>query len=81
MAALHGAIAFAEMHDLSVGVGEDLDLDVAGDTLAPTVGDAWRRVSGGPDAPWLVSRTGTRYRFDTWVRGDDLRGSGAGGAA
>ena len=58
-----------------------VDLDVAGDTLAPTVGDAWRRVSGGPDAPWLVSRTGTRYRFDTWVRGDDLRGSGAGGAA
>ena len=45
-----------------------VDLDVAGDTRAPVVGAGWRLVAGGPDAPWRVSRTGTRYRFDTWHR-------------
>ena len=45
-----------------------VDLDVPGDTRAPRVGDGWRLVSGGPDAPWRVSRTGTRYRFDSWQR-------------
>ena len=30
MAALHGAVALAEPHRVAVGVGEDLDLDVAG---------------------------------------------------
>lgn len=45
-----------------------VDLDAPGDTHAPTVGAGWRLVSGGVDAPWLVSRTGTRYRFDSWRR-------------
>ncbi|ADG74426.1 Dihydrofolate reductase [Cellulomonas flavigena DSM 20109] len=45
-----------------------VDLDVPGDTRAPTIGPGWRRASGGPDTPWLVSRTATRYRFDSWVR-------------
>ncbi|MCY1222094.1 hypothetical protein D9M72_341720 [compost metagenome] len=30
MAALDGAVAFEEMHDVAVGIGQDLDLDVAG---------------------------------------------------
>lgn len=46
-----------------------VDLDVAGDTHAPAPDGSWRLASGGPDAPWLVSRTGTRYRFDSWHRG------------
>ena len=54
-----------------------VDLDVAGDTLAPQIGAGWRRVSGGPDVPWRVSRTGTGYRFDTWVRADGPTGVGA----
>lgn len=45
-----------------------VDVDVPGDTTAPVVGPGWRCVAGGPDAPWQVSRTGTRYRFDTWRR-------------
>ena len=45
-----------------------VDLDVPGDTRAPAVGEGWRLVSGGPDVPWRVSRTGTRYRFDSWRR-------------
>lgn len=44
-----------------------VDLDVAGDTRAPGIGPRWRRAAGGPDGPWQVSRTGTRYRFETWV--------------
>ncbi|MBO0900681.1 dihydrofolate reductase [Cellulomonas sp. zg-ZUI222] len=45
-----------------------VDLDVPGDTTAPAIGPGWRLVAGGPDGPWHTSRTGTRYRFDTWVR-------------
>lgn len=45
-----------------------VDLDVDGDTRAPAVGPGWRLVAGGQDAPWLASRTGTRYRYDTWTR-------------
>lgn len=45
-----------------------VDLDVPGDTRAPVIGDGWRLVAGGPGAPWRTSRTGTRYRFDTWRR-------------
>jgi len=45
-----------------------VDLDVPGDTVAPAVGPGWRLVVGGPDAPWRTSRTGTRFRFDTWER-------------
>lgn len=47
-----------------------VDVDVPGDTRAPVVGDGWRRVTGGPDEPWQVSRTGARYRFETWQRAD-----------
>ena len=45
-----------------------VDLDVPGDTVAPPVGPGWRLVAGGPGAGWRTSRTGTRYRFDTWER-------------
>ena len=45
-----------------------VDLDVPGDTVAPPVGPGWRLLAGGPAAGWRTSRTGTRYRFDTWVR-------------
>lgn len=45
-----------------------VEVDVPGDTRAPAVGPAWRLTAGGPGAPWSVSRTGTRYRFDTWRR-------------
>ncbi|GIG38489.1 dihydrofolate reductase [Cellulomonas phragmiteti] len=45
-----------------------VDLDVPGDTRAPAIGAGWRLASGGEGAPWRVSRTGTRYRFDSWRR-------------
>lgn len=42
-----------------------IDVDVPGDTLAPRVGAGWTRVA---DGAWATSRTGTRYRFETWER-------------
>ncbi len=63
-----GAVYAAALDRADVLEVTVVDLDVPGDTVAPAVGPGWRRVSGGPDAPWLVSRTGTRYRFDTWRR-------------
>jgi dihydrofolate reductase len=44
-----------------------IDVDVPGDTVAPTLGEAagWTLVD---DGPWQESRTGTRYRFLEWQR-------------
>ena len=75
----------------------DVDLDVPGDTYAPPVDpDCWRpvRVDGdqpleadgshevASDAgPWLVSRTGTRYRFRSYARADASGTPGTGAVA
>jgi len=40
----------------------ELDLDVAGDTLAPETA-GWRVVDARPPDGWTTSRTGIRYRF------------------
>ncbi|WP_382303730.1 dihydrofolate reductase [Herbiconiux sp. UC225_62] len=45
----------------------EVDLDVDGDTVAPTIGEGWRR-STVPASGWLESRTGLRYRFATLTR-------------
>jgi dihydrofolate reductase len=45
----------------------EVDLDVEGDTLAPAIGDGWRRTVT-PASGWLESRTGLRYRFATLTR-------------
>ncbi|UWD80329.1 dihydrofolate reductase [Curtobacterium flaccumfaciens] len=44
-----------------------IDVDVVGDTVAPTLGEAagWTLADEGP---WQESRTGTRYRFLEWQR-------------
>lgn len=46
-----------------------LDLDVDGDTVAPSL-DGWTRTAADPGdgAGWHVSRTGIRYRFETYAR-------------
>lgn len=43
----------------------ELDLDVPGDTYAPALGAAWRRLS---ETDWARSRSGIRYRFVRWER-------------
>lgn len=45
----------------------ELDLEVAGDTTAPSRGP-WTTVRADPDDGWHTSRTGIRYRFVTQQR-------------
>ena len=46
----------------------EIDLDVAGDTFAPPVGDDWSEAQRDPATSWHVSRTGLRYRFVRYER-------------
>ena len=46
----------------------ELDLDVAGDTTAPTLREGWRVVGTEPEAGWQCSRTGLHFRFVTYER-------------
>ncbi|KUM30417.1 dihydrofolate reductase [Arthrobacter sp. EpRS66] len=61
---------------LDVAVITKLDLEPAGDTSAPQLsGDfaigATEPALDSDDANWHVSSTGTRYRFETWLRQKD----------
>lgn len=42
----------------------EIDLDVAGDTVAPALGPEWR----GDAGPWLKAVNGMRYRFVRYLR-------------
>lgn len=44
-----------------------LDLDVDGDTVAPGL-SGWARIAADPEDGWNISRTGIRYRFETYAR-------------
>lgn len=58
----------------------DVDLDVSGDTHAPALDLArWAEVAA--DDGWRQSRTGTRYRFRSYVRADASRAGGTGAVA
>ncbi|MDU0344163.1 dihydrofolate reductase [Microbacterium sp. KSW2-29] len=46
-----------------------LDLAVDGDTRAPST-RGWRQVAADPVEGWRTSRSGIRYRFETYRRGD-----------
>lgn len=46
-----------------------VDLDVDGDTWAPTLDDAWERVACEPADGWSQSSAGgVAYRFESWRR-------------
>ncbi|WEG07727.1 dihydrofolate reductase [Microbacterium horticulturae] len=45
----------------------ELDLDVAGDTTAPST-EGWRVVASDPADGWHTSRSGIRYRFVRYER-------------
>ncbi|ROP74121.1 dihydrofolate reductase [Curtobacterium sp. PhB115] len=63
-----GGQVYAAALDAADRVSETvIDLDVPGDTIAPSLGEAagWTLTDEGP---WQVSRTGTRYRFLEWQR-------------
>ncbi|MDR1394267.1 MAG: dihydrofolate reductase [Bifidobacteriaceae bacterium] len=51
-----------------------IDLDTSGDTLAPRLGPDWRLTPATSRASqdWLQSRSGTRYKFESWQRQESL---------
>jgi dihydrofolate reductase len=46
----------------------EVDTLVEGDTWAPAIGAAWKRVSRTPDDGWSVSRSGLRYAVSEYAR-------------
>ncbi len=65
-----GGMLYAEAVD-SADVLEvtRLDLAVDGDTRAPST-EGWRRVAADPADGWHTSRSGIRYRFETYRRAE-----------
>jgi dihydrofolate reductase len=49
----------------------EVDLDVAGDTCAPTVDSTWVQVARSPEDGWFTSTVGHRYRFVSYRRRPD----------
>jgi dihydrofolate reductase len=64
-----GAQVFSEVidraHRLEV---TELDLDVPGDTMAPSVDLTWRLADASPEVGAFASRTGIGYRFRRYER-------------
>lgn len=65
-----GGMLYAEaVHRADVLEVTRLDLAVDGDTRAPST-DGWRRTASDPAEGWHTSRSGIRYRFETYRRED-----------
>ncbi len=47
-----------------------LDVAVDGDTFAPSI-EGWSRVAADPAEGWHTSRSGIRYRFETYRRPEE----------
>jgi dihydrofolate reductase len=45
-----------------------IDLDLEGDTKAPSIDDEWEQVMVEPASEWFESMSGLRYRFELWER-------------
>lgn len=63
-----GEVYAAFLPHAALLVVTDVDLDVAGDTRAPEIGPAWRRVGRVPEQGWSTSSTGLRYAVTRYVR-------------
>lgn len=64
-----GGMLYAEaLHHADVLEVTRLDVAVEGDTFAPST-DGWQRMSSDPGDGWHTSRSGIRYRFETYRRG------------
>ena len=72
-----GGKVYAEALDsLDLAVVTKLDLAVEGDTSAPTLNASFSLGTSEPAmdeeaSAWSESSTGTRYRFETWIRTKD----------
>lgn len=45
-----------------------IDVDLEGDTKAPTFDENWQQLTQAPDSGWFESMSGLRYRFELWER-------------
>jgi dihydrofolate reductase len=63
-----GAVYAAFLPHADRLVVTDVDLQVAGDTRAPTVGAEWRRTTRSPAEGWATSSTGLRYAVSEYAR-------------
>lgn len=71
-----GGVLFAEAIDVAdVLEVTELDLTVDGDAFAPTMA-GWDATARDPAESWHTSRTGIRYRFVTYARGDSADPTG-----
>lgn len=71
-----GKVYAQALSRLDVAVITKLDVSPEGDTAAPQLGGdfglgATDPASDSQDAAWHTSSTGTRYRFETWLRQKD----------
>jgi dihydrofolate reductase len=64
-----GAVYAAFLHHADRLVVTEVDLDVAGDTRAPSLGSGWRRVAREPEEGWSDSEaSGLRYAVAEYAR-------------
>lgn len=71
-----GKVYAQSLQLLDLAVITKLDLEVQGDTSAPQLPDDFALGLSdpgldGPENQWHKSGTGTRYRFETWIREKD----------
>src|SRR4051812_24990929 len=73
-----GAVYAAFLPHAEEVVVTEVDVQLPGDTWAPTLDGGW--VPGGrvPGAGWSPSAGGPRFRVSRWQRGDDVPGPVAG---
>jgi dihydrofolate reductase len=66
---LGGGEVLRQCTDLAnVAVVTTIDVEAAGDTFAPELGETWEAGASVPPDGWLTAANGTRYRFTKWVR-------------
>ncbi|HEY8701266.1 MAG TPA: dihydrofolate reductase [Arthrobacter sp.] len=66
---LGGGEVFRQSTELAnVAVVTTIDVEAAGDTFAPELGETWVAAASVPPDGWLTAANGTRYRFTKWVR-------------
>lgn len=63
-----GQVYRAALEYAREAVVTEIDLDIAGDTTAPSLGAEWSLASADPEAGWHRSRSGLGYRFRTYRR-------------
>lgn len=62
-----GQIYREALHHADTALITMVDLDIEGDTHAPTLGPEWRLAASTPETGWQTSSGGIRHRMETWT--------------